>query len=98
MAKTQLALDERHTDSHQGKPSSSKPVPPDDLWQQLDKVVADVGTIKPPNDSFSLEDFCIRYGVSRGKGQNEIRKLKDAGKIISLGRFGNKTYYQLVKP
>jgi len=67
----------------------------DDMWQQVDKALT---ATEPPPDSFSLEDFMHRRGgITRGVAQGQIRRLRESGVIRSLGRFGNKTYYQLVK-
>jgi hypothetical protein len=87
--------------SLQEKPLSSKPVPPDDLWQQLDDELEKMGCLitplNPPVGSFCLADFMQQRLVTRGRAQEQIRKLLSAGKIIRIGRIGNKTYYQLVK-
>jgi hypothetical protein len=69
----------------------------EEMWQQLDKAIAETGAVKKPEGSFSMSDFMDRYQVDRNIAYNRIRRMMDNGKVVAVGRFGNKTYYQLVK-
>jgi hypothetical protein len=68
----------------------------DKLWAELDKIVAE-NPSKPPENSFCQADIRERYHIDRNAAEARIRKMKEDGIIVSIGRFGNKMYYQLVK-
>ena len=76
------------------KQSSSKPVPPNDLWSKLDEALQEVGA--RPEGSFTRSEFAAQKGVTMSQAGHQIGKLLRAGKITKHGN-GTSTFYQLVK-
>ncbi len=70
----------------------------DDLWNQLDEAMKEVAAREVPPNGFCSRDYQQHYHLSKSQSQYKIRKLREAGKVEPLGRFGNATYYGLVKP
>ena len=78
-----------------------KPIPPADLWAQLDSLRSADGIlnkIQPPN-SFTLQDYMSRYGVSRASGRTHLNRMVKQGTVEIVGRGSNNaTFFALAKP
>lgn len=78
--------------------SSSKPVPPDDLWQKLDAAVEEVRQYRPdkPEGSFTAIEYAKHASINPSTARARLRKLVEAGKAEKFGK-GIYTFYVLVR-
>ena len=72
-----------------------KPEPPKDMWEKLDKLVAEqlkqtVG--KPPEGSFDADGYAAHTGLKKSSVQHRLFDLVKAGKLKRV-KFGYKYYY-----
>jgi predicted HTH transcriptional regulator len=73
----------------------SRPVPPSDMWEQLDKLAAE--PIRPAN-AFTREEFMQRYGLQKSQALAKLRILIGAGKVQQVGpKTASNSYYILVE-
>src|SRR5690242_6838673 len=54
-----------------------KPVPPADLWQQLDEAIEST-KFQRPSDSFTREEFQTQRNISKDVAQRLLTKLQKA--------------------
>jgi predicted HTH transcriptional regulator len=72
-----------------------KPVPPPDLWEALDREVAETFTPAPPG-SFTYKSYAARYGLSRMCATNQVKKLVEKGVVVCLGQYGGKGEWHFI--
>lgn len=77
-----------------------KPVPPIDLWQQMDKHLAEVAPIIPARDvndpnQFTREMFQRKYRVTAAVARKKLCKLVEHGRIKRIG-ISKESYYVLI--
>lgn len=65
-----------------------KPVPPDDLWDVLDEQYE---SMKPPANTFTVNDLVKRYKNSYSACDNMITRLLKSGVAVEVGKFTGKS-------
>jgi hypothetical protein len=68
-----------------------KPLAPPDLWEQLDKLVPN-RVASPPENSFTVEEFSKRKGLSDSHARKVVNDLCRKGHVCRV-KFGGKFYY-----
>ena len=59
---------------------SSKPEPPEDLWQRLSKELETTGVIRPAN-AFTRQEFQTKFGISKDKAVRIICGLISSKRV-----------------
>jgi hypothetical protein len=72
-----------------------KPVPPSDLWEVLDREVAEAFS-PPPEGSFTYKSYSARYGISRMCATSQVKKLVEKGIVVCLGQYGSKGEWHFI--
>jgi DNA-binding GntR family transcriptional regulator len=62
-----------------------KPVPPAHLWEILE---AEHQKNIAPADSFTIKQYCERFGLCRDEGRSSIDKLERNGLVEFVGNYG----------
>jgi hypothetical protein len=73
---------------------SDKPVAPPDLWAQMDALLPNHKATRPPN-SFTVQEFAKRKGISRVHAATILVELMSAGKLTRV-KVEAKWHYQIV--
>ena len=72
-----------------------KPEAPDDLWEQIDVLRAEVANDRPAN-SVTTAEWAERYGLTVKQAYGQLEQLCARGKMQSTGTRARR-YYVLVK-
>lgn len=76
---------------------SLKPQPPADLWEQLDKLCADLNMpviVERGPGMFTATEYGHKYGIGREAAATRLRKLTDLGRVerVGIGRQKESLY------
>jgi hypothetical protein len=76
----------------------AKPLPPDDLWQQMDSLRVEIQPIIPSN-AFTYRDYAERYHTGLSTAKVHIEKLLEQGKIacVQKGSGIRKSYFVIAR-
>ena len=79
-----------------------KPLPPKDLWSEIEKLAFSTGrNIVPEGTGFTAVDMAFKIGLSESATRHKIREMLKAGHIEIIGFRGGsagKKVYGLVQP
>lgn len=80
------------SDSTDGAESVSLPVSPD-FWDRL----AELEPVRErPPDSFTIQEYAKRFGVSPRTAANRVMALVEKGIVRGMGRTGREKFYVMV--
>ena len=74
--------------------AGGRPEPPNDLWEQLDRIIADAG--EPPENSFTAASFAKKYKVSDRTAYVKVKHLLEQGLIVEVGRVKGTRYFRVI--
>ena len=60
---------------------TNKPVPPSDLWEQIDAINKDEG-LSLNDEGFTVAEYAKRYGMSIPGAHHRLESLLAKGKLI----------------
>ena len=86
------------TTSSVGDEVLRKPVPPADLWEQMDKIRPIIMSDRP-EWSFTISEFAKKYNLAATTARAQIIKLVRIGRLIRIQPSCSRTpaYYRIVK-
>ncbi len=64
----------------------TKPVPPSDLWAQLDALNQEVYVSRPP-DVFTVKEYAERYSMSYSNAGRMVTTLIEKGRVERVGKW-----------
>jgi hypothetical protein len=75
-----------------------KPVPPPDLWEQIESDMAALAAPAPlPEGAFRVKELMERFGLTINQANRKLQVLQSAGKMKRFGH-GKTSYYMRVTP
>ena len=78
-----------------------EPEPPDDLWEKMAAINAKHkmwSPIEPPPNSFTRDDYAIRFNISLSTAKQRLQRLVMTGDVVIVGcTINNKYYYRVAK-
>jgi hypothetical protein len=57
--------------------------PPSDPWEALDALRSPFALKPRPANSFTVQEYCARYGIKRSSARAQLAALVDSGKLCS---------------
>lgn len=73
-----------------------KPQPPDDLWEKMDKIVAE--DHQPRFKGFTVVEYAERYGIPRATADTALGRKLEKGEVERGWDKQNRSWCRVFRP